>query len=113
MAASRRGVAARETGDPGRVAGRERHAFRGRGRGTSALDPKGGGFGPAPAGDWPAPPEGLVPGLGDAWAPGPPATSEGLWGAPGAASPSDPDEPGCLCLHYALAPSQPNCVLSS
>ena len=28
MAASRRGVAARETGDPGRVAGRERHAFR-------------------------------------------------------------------------------------
>ena len=86
-------MAARETGDPGRVAGRERHAFRGRGRGTSALDPKGGGFGPAPAGDWPAPPEGPVPGLGDAWAPGPPATSEGLWGAPGAASPSDSDEP--------------------
>ena len=28
MAASRRGVAARETGDPGRVAGRERHVFR-------------------------------------------------------------------------------------
>ena len=34
-------MAARETGDPGRVAGRERHAFRGRERGTSALDPKG------------------------------------------------------------------------
>ena len=71
MAASRRGVAARETGDPGRVAGRERHVFRSRERGTSALGPRGGGFGPAPAGDWPAPPEGLVPGLGDAWAPGP------------------------------------------
>ena len=103
-------MAARETGDLGRVAGRERHVFRGRGRGTSALDPKGGGFGPAPAGDWPAPPEGLVLDFGDAWAPGPPATSEGLWGAPGAASPSDSDEPGCLCLHYALAPSQPNCL---
>ena len=73
MAASRRvgGVAARETSDPGRVAGRERHVFRGRERGASALGPKGGGFGPAPAGDWPAPPERLVPGLGDAWAPGP------------------------------------------
>ena len=111
MAASRRvgGVAARETGDPGRVAGRERHVFRSRERGTSALDPRGGGFGPAPAGDWPAPPERPVPGLGDAWAPGPPATSEGLWGAPGAASPSDPDGPGCLCPRRALAPSQPNC----
>ena len=38
----------------------------------------------------------------------PPATSEGLWGAPGAASPSDSDEPGCLCPRHALAPSQPN-----
>ena len=103
-------MAARETSNLGRVAGRERHVFRGRERGTSALDPKGGEFGPAPAGDWPAPPERLVPGFGDAWAPGPPATSEGLWGAPGAASPSDSDEPGCLCLHYALAPSQPNCL---
>ena len=92
------------------MAGRERHVFRSRERGTSALDPKGGEFGPVPAGDWPAPPEGLVPGLGDAWAPGPPATSEGLWGAPGAASPSDSDEPGCLCPRYALAPSQPNCL---
>ena len=111
MAASRRvgGVVARETSNPGRVAGRERHAFRSRERGTSALDPKTGEFGPAPAGDWPAPPERLVPGLGDAWAPGPPATSEGLWGAPGAASPSDPDEPGCLCPRHALAPSQPRC----
>ena len=93
-------MAARETGDPGRVAGRERRVFRGRGRGTSALDPKG---------DWPAPPEGPVPGLGDAWAPGPPATPEGLWGAPGAASPSDSDGPGCLCPRRALAPSRPNC----
>ena len=112
MAASRRvgGVAARETSDPGRVAGRERHVFRGRERGASALDPKGGGFGPAPAGGWPAPPEGPVPGLGDAWAPGPPATPEGLWGAPGAASPSDSDGPGCPCPRHALAPSQPNCL---
>ena len=89
---------------------RERHVFRSRERGTFTFDPKTGEFGPAPAGDWPAPPERLVPGLGDAWAPGPLATSEGLWGAPGAASPSDSDEPGCLCLHYALAPSQPNCL---
>ena len=102
-------MAARETGDPGRVAGSERHVFRGRERGTSALDPKGGEFGPAPAGDWPAPPERLVLDFGDAWAPGPLATSEGLWGAPGAASPSDSDGPGCLCPRYALAPSQPNC----
>ena len=81
-------MAARETSNLGRVAGRERHVFRSRERGTSALDPKDGGAGPAPAGDWPAPPERPVPGLGDAWAPGPPATSEGLWGAPGAASPT-------------------------
>ena len=112
MVTSRRvgGVVVKETSNLGRVVDRERHVFRSRERGASAFDPKTGEFGPAPAGDWPAPPERLVPGLGDAWAPGPPATSEGLWGAPGAASPSDSDEPGCLCPRYALAPSQPNCL---
>ena len=45
------GKVVKETGDPGRVAGREGHVFRSRERGTSALDPKCGGFGPAPAGE--------------------------------------------------------------
>lgn len=60
MAASRRvgGVVARETSNLGRVVDRERHVFRSRERGTSALDPKGGEFGPAP----PVPPAG-VPGV--------------------------------------------------
>ena len=68
MVTSRRvgGVVVKETSNLGRVVDRERHVFRGRERGTSALGPKGGGFGPAPAGGWPAPPEGPVPGLGDA-----------------------------------------------
>ena len=111
MVTSRRvgGVAVKETSNLGRVVDRERHVFRSRERGTSAFDPKTGEFGPAPAGDWPAPPERLVLDFGDAWALDSLATSEGLWGAPGAASPSDSDEPGCLCLHYALAPSQPRC----
>ena len=112
MVTSRRvgGVVVKETSNLGRVVDRERHVFRSRERGTSAFDPKTGEFGPAPAGDWPAPPERLVLDFGDAWALDSLATSEGLWGAPGAASPSDSDEPGCLCLHYALAPSQPNCL---
>ena len=101
---------ARETSNLGRVVDRERHVFRSRERGTSAFDPKTGEFGPAPAGDWPAPPEGLVLDFGDAWALDSLATSEGLWGALDAASPSDSDELRCLCLHYALAPSQPNCL---
>ena len=101
------GKVVKETSNLGRVVDRERHVFRSRERGTFTFDPKTGEFGPAPAGDWPAPPEGLVLDFGDAWAPGSLATSEGLWGAPGAASPSDSDEPGCLCLHYALAPRGP------
>ena len=112
MAASRRvgGVVVKETSNLGRVVDRERHVFRSRERGTFTFDPKTGEFGPAPAGDWPAPPERLVLDFGDAWALDSLATSEGLWGAPGAASPSDSDELRCLCLHYALAPSQPNCL---
>ena len=112
MVTSRRvgGVVVKETSNLGRVVDRERHVFRSRERGTSAFDPKGGGFGPAPAGDWPAPPERLVLDFGDAWALDSLATSEGLWAALDAASPSDPDELRCLCLHYALAPSQPNCL---
>ena len=112
MVTSRRigGVVAGETSNLGRVVDRERHVFRSRERGTFTFDPKTGEFGPAPAGDWPAPPERLVLDFGDAWALDSLATSEGLWGAPGAASPSDSDEPGCLCPRYALAPSQPNCL---
>ena len=112
MAASRRvgGVVVKETSNLGRVVDRERHVFRSRERGTFTFDPKTGEFGPAPAGDWPAPPERLVLDFGDAWALDSLATSEGLWGALDAASPSDSDELRCLCLHYALAPSQPNCL---
>ena len=112
MVTSRRvgGVVVKETSNLGRVVDRERHVFRSRERGTFTFDPKTGEFGPAPAGDWPAPPERLVLDFGDAWALDSLATSEGLWGALDAASPSDSDELRCLCLHYALAPSQPNCL---
>ena len=93
MVTSRRigGVVAGETSNLGRVVDRERHVFRSRERGTSALGPKGDEFGPALAGGWPVPPERLVLDFGDAWALDSLATSEGLWGAPGAASPSDSD----------------------
>ena len=57
-----------ETSDLGRVVDRGRNEFRSRERGTSALDPGTGEFGPAPAGGWPVPPEGLVLDFGDAWA---------------------------------------------
>ena len=87
------GRVVRETSDLGRVVDRRRNVFRSRERGTSALDPGTGEFGPAPAGGWPAPPERLVLDFGDAW-----ATSEGLWSALDAASPADPDGPGCLCV---------------
>ncbi len=96
------GRVVRETSDLGRVVDRERHVFRSRERGTSALDPGTGELGPAPAGGWPAPPERLVLDFGDAW-----ATSEGLWSALDAASPADPDGPGYLCPRYALAPRGP------
>ena len=49
------GRVVRETSDLGRVVDRGRNVFRSRGRGTSALDPKGGELGPAPAGGWPMP----------------------------------------------------------
>ena len=62
------GRVARETSDLGRVVDRRRNVFRSRERGTSALDPGTGEFGPAPAGGWPVPPEGLVLDFGDAWA---------------------------------------------
>ena len=103
------GRVARETSDLGRVVDRRRNVFRSRERGTSALDPGTGELGPAPAGGWPVPPEGLVLDLGDAWALDSLATSEGLWSAPGDASPADPDGPGCLCPHHALAPRGPGC----
>ena len=101
------GKVARETSDLGRVVDRRRNEFRSRERGTSALDPGTGELGPAPAGGWPVPPEGLALDLGDAWALDSLATSEGLWSAPGAASPADPDGPGCLCPRHALAPRGP------
>lgn len=104
------GKVVKETSNLGRVVDRRRNVFRSRERGTFTFDPKTGEFGPAPAGDWPAPPERLVLDFGDAWALDSLATSEGLWGALDAASPSDSDELRCLCLHYALAPSQPNCL---
>ena len=45
------GRVVRETSDLGRVVDCGRNVFRSRERGTSALDPKCGGFGPAPAGE--------------------------------------------------------------
>ena len=85
MVTSRRigGVVAGETSNLGRVVDRERHVFRSRERGTSALDPGTGELGPAPAGGWPVPPERLVLDFGDAWALDSLATSEGLWGGAG------------------------------
>ena len=104
------GKVVKETSDLGRVVDCGRNVFRSRERGTSALDPGTGEFGPAPAGGWPVPPERLVLDFGDAWALDSLASSEGLWPALDAASPADSDELRCLCLHYALAPSQPNCL---
>ena len=104
------GRVVKETSNLGRVVDRERHVFRSRERGTFTFDPETGEYGPAPAGDWPAPAERLVLDFGDAWALDWLARSEGLWGALDAASPGDSAELRCLCLHYALAPSQPNCL---
>ena len=106
------GRVARETSDLGRVVDRRRNVFRSRERGTFTFDPGTGEFGPAPAGGWPVPPERLVLDFGDAWALDSLATSEGLWSALDAASPADSAELRCLCMHYALAPSQPNCLAS-
>ena len=92
------GRVVRETSDLGRVVDRGRNVFRSRERGTSALDPGTGEFGPAPAGGWPAPPERLVLDFGDAWALDSLATPGGLRSAPDAASPADPDGPGRLCV---------------
>ena len=104
------GRVVKETSNLGRVVDRERHVFRSRERGTFTFDPETGEFGPAPAGDWPAPAERLVLDFGDAWALDRLASSEGLWAALDSASPADSAELRCLCLHYALAPSQPNCL---
>ena len=104
------GKVVKETSNLGRVVDRERNVFRSRERGTFTFDPATGEFGPAPSGGWPPPAELLVLDFGDTWALDSLATSEGLWAALDAASPSDPDELRCLCLHYALAPSQPNCL---
>ena len=84
------GKVVKETSNLGRVVDRRRNVFRSRERGTFTFDPGTGEFGPAPAGGWPVPPERLVLDFGDAWALDSLATSEGLWGAPGAASPADP-----------------------
>lgn len=104
------GKVVKETSNLGRVVDRERNVFRSRERGTFTFDPATGEFGPAPSGDWPQPAERLVLDFGDCWALDSLARSEGLWGALDAASPADSDELRCLCLHYALAPSQPNCL---
>ena len=87
------GKVVKETSNLGRVVDREGHVFRSRERGTFTFDPRTGEFGPAPSGGWPRPAERLVLDFGDAW-----ATSEGLWSALDAASPADPDGPGCLCV---------------
>ena len=107
------GRVVKETSNLGRVVDRERHVFRSRERGTFTFDPETGEFGPAPAGDWPAPPERMVLDFGDAWALDRLASDEGLWAALDAASPADASELRCLALHYALAPSQPNCLAAS
>ena len=104
------GKVVKETSNLGRVVDREGHVFRSRERGTFTFDPRTGEFGPAPSGGWPRPAERLVLDFGDAWALDSLASSEGLWPALDAASPADSDELRCLCLHYALAPSQPNCL---
>ena len=104
------GRVVKETRNLGRVVDRERNVFRSRERGTFTFDPATGEYGPAPAGDWPRPAERLVLDFGDCWALDSLARSEGLWGALDAASPADSEELRCLCLHYALAPSQPNCL---
>lgn len=104
------GRVVKETSNLGRVVDRERNVYRSRERGTFTFDPETGEFGPAPAGDWPSPPERMVLDFGDAWALDRLASSEGLWAALDAASPKDSDELRCLALHYALAPSQPNCL---
>ena len=104
------GVVVKETRNLGRVVDRERNVFRSRERGTFTFDPATGEFGPAPAGDWPAPAERLVLDFGDCWALDELARSEGLWAALDAASPGDACELRCLALHYALAPSQANCM---
>ena len=104
------GRVVKETRNLGRVVDRERNVFRSRERGTFTFDPATGEFGPAPAGDWPMPAERLVLDFGDCWALDSLARSEGLWDALDAASPGDSAELRCLCLHYALAPSQANCL---
>ena len=96
------GKVVKETSNLGRVVDRRRNVFRSRERGTSAFDPGTGEFGPAPAGGWPVPPEGLVLDFGDAWALDSLATSEGLWSAPGAASPADPDGSGAHCARQRI-----------